>query len=151
MVYSNKNKIDKDMNDVDVFPDNDYGERVKQLELDEMKRIIHNESDAHTVINYPHKLELDIAVIEDNDPILNVHVMNNKWDSCNFGLISENEYHPTEKIERFAKEIDIPLYVCRSSKRINQTLNFIDLWLNKEFNELYKLYPNKIKTINYIR
>lgn len=128
----------------------DYGEPTKQISRTDMKIEIARRIPVDNVrIDYPYsdKLNFDVAVLEEDNPILNILVKNWKWDKNRSKFHSPDDYTNIDRIEKH-QECEVPLYSCLTSKRIEQTVNFVNLWINREYNEMYKLYPNKIAEIN---
>ena len=121
-----------------------YGEPTTQYSVDRMRGMISWQIESK--INW---IDDDLVqVIENNKPILNILVKNRKWDKGGVGIKTKNDYHSTSRIEELSKRKSVPLYVCMNSNRIEDTVDFANLWINREYNEMYKLYPNKIAEIN---
>jgi hypothetical protein len=128
----------------------DYGEPTTQMSRTDMKIEIARKVPTDNVrIDYPYSDEVncDVAIMENNEPVLNILLMNWKWDKNRSKFHSPDDYTSIDRIERH-QNCQIPLYSCLTSKRIQQTADFVHLWINREYTEMYKLYPNKIAEIN---
>jgi len=141
-----------DQKDYDLSQWNEYGDAVNQIGKEETKRILNSQIEYQTKIDYPfNNTTLDLALIEDNTPILNILVKDYKWDtSRRAGLLANKEVCWTNRIEKHYN-LSLPLYICLSSKRIKETVRFTHLWKERKMNELYKLYPNDISLMNQRR
>jgi len=121
-----------------------YGQPVTKYSVNRMRGMISWQIESE--VNW---IDDDlIQVIEKNKPILNILVKNRKWDKGGVGMKTKNDYHATNRIEKLSKSSSTPLYICMNSNRIEDTVQFANLWINRKYNEMYRLYPNKIAEIN---
>lgn len=112
------------------------------------KRDINFKLDKFFEIEDERNLIANLTILEEEEPILNIRVKNLSSDVGQTQLWSKST--PTKTIDRYLKT-DVPLFVCESYRNIEKTVKFVQHWVNQDMNELYKMYPNKIATINQRR
>jgi hypothetical protein len=111
---------------------------------DDVKEIIKDGINGQAKIDH---LGMDIALL--TNPILHIKVSNRKWEVGNSGLY-DNPRNAHTWLKSHIKHHS-PLYWCETADNINKTIQFSNHWIDKNFIEMYKMYPNKVNIINQRR
>jgi hypothetical protein len=82
-----------------------------------------------------------------DEPILNIEVKNHSSARGLTQLWTKRDYLPTKQLKRYIS-LGIPVFYCENWDSIEQTVNFVENWFDRDLDALYRKYPNKIPNIN---